>query len=88
MEIAPIPGIRFMPMVQRTLVAGETAPVFDIDDLVSIGSGSYSAKHEESRGGMQNEADDLSADDEDEIAGPHYTRSGKSEVGRRLNCFA
>jgi hypothetical protein len=88
MEIAPITGIRFLPMVPHAMRAGETAPIFDIDRLVAIGSDSYTAKREESRGGMQNEADDLMDDDDDEFSGPLFTPTGKRQVGRRLNCFA
>jgi hypothetical protein len=89
MEIAPITGIRFLPMVPHAMVAGETSPIFDIDRLVAIGSDSFTARHEESRGGMQNESDDLmDGDDDDEFAGPLFTPTGKRQVGRRLNCFA
>jgi hypothetical protein len=88
MEIAPIAGIRLMPLVPRTMIAGEIAPVFDIFDLERMSGDSYRTRNEESRGGMQNESDDLMDGDDDEFSGPLFTPTGKREVGRRLNCFA
>lgn len=88
MEIAPIAGIRLMPMAPRRLIGGEIAPVFDIFELERTGSDTYRTKKEESRGGMQNESDDLMEGDEDEYTGSQYAPAGRREVGRRLNCFA
>jgi len=87
MEIAPITGIRFMPVMPTRTVGGEISPVFDIDNLARIGRDPFSAKNEESRGGMQNEADDIGEDD-DEFDGPLFTPTGKRQVGRRLSFFA
>lgn len=87
MEIAPIPGIRFMPIAPRPLVAGVNAPIFDIDDLARIGGDSYSARHEESKGGMQNEYDEMLGEDDD-YEEPLYSPAARRPVGRRLNCFA
>jgi hypothetical protein len=87
MEIAPIAGIRLMPMAPRRLIGGEIAPVFDIFELERTGSDTYRTRNEESRGGMQNDSDDL-MDDDDEFSGPLYAPVGKRQVGRRLNCFA
>jgi hypothetical protein len=87
MEIAPISGIRFMPVMPTYAVDGEISPVFDIETLAGIGRDPFSAKHEESRGGMQNEADDIGEDD-DEFDGQLFTPTGKRQIGRRLSYFA
>jgi hypothetical protein len=88
MEIAPVAAVRLMPLAPRTLVSGEMAPVFDIDNLERIGSESYRAKNEESRGGMQNEYEELLEEDDEEFSGPFYVPAARRQVARRLSIFA
>jgi hypothetical protein len=85
MELSPIVGIRFTPMIRSVSANMEASPIFDIDELAKIESEGYWAKKEESRGGMQNSSDDLGEDEEDEFNELLGTLSARRERGRHLN---
>jgi hypothetical protein len=69
MEIAPISGIRIMPVAKVSQAGSKLLAVFDINALALSGEDSYKGNGRSASGGQDNEnEDDLFEEDEQEYA--------------------
>jgi hypothetical protein len=68
MEIAPIVGIRVVPVVKRPQNEREITAVFDVTSLTHTGDDSYTSNGRQSAGGQDDDTEDNNAQ-QDETPG-------------------
>lgn len=79
MEIAPISGIRVMPVAKVPPADSKLSAVFDINALALTGQDTYKGSGRNSSGGQDNEdEDDLLVDEDEETAGGRRRTGGIS----------
>ena len=82
MEIAPISGIRNLPLTKAPPANTELTAVFDIENFARIGNETYTPSGGKSAGGREDEFDDPEEESEDQPASRHEGPT------RQINFFA
>jgi hypothetical protein len=84
MEIAPIPGVRALLLLNVQKTIGAQPPPFEIESSARTGDETYSSSHECPDRGLEAEDSDFAQDGETEPEVP----PPPSKTGSRINYFA
>ena len=90
MEIAPIAGVRVLPVTKVRPVDPELAPFFDIESAVRLDEDTYSPKGRKAAGAEESEEeiDEPEAMEDDEFAWEPRPRHTEGHRRGKVNFFA